>query len=984
MNSIKKLPASIYFCWGIVFSFLSISSSYGTHIMGGELTYTCLGNNQYELTLIIYRDCNGINLGSTQIINQIDDCGTSTNHSIPLISFQEITPVCPNIQGTACNGGGGVYGIEEFIYKTTLTLAPNCTNINFSWNLCCRNYAINTLSSPGSESMYIQTVIPDASICNSSPIFLNNPTPFACVGQLVNYNHGAVDSDNDDLVFSLVDCMDDAYNSVVYVAGLGALNPLSTSNGVSINPNTGGITFTPNQAQVGVICVLVEEYRNGIKISEIVRDIQFTILNCNNDSPTLTGIDSSNIFSTNLKVGNSLCFDVFSNDINTNQLVSIQWNQGIPTGTFTIDSSGQYPKGTFCWTSNINNIGNNIFTVVVFDDNCPLIGMNTYTFDISVSLDTITSIKDGSWSSPSTWDCNCIPQSLQNIIINHNVSLATNFITSDGTFLHINTIGQLTILDNYHLTIEGVLNNYNTIDGHLILGGSTPKYVRLGDIGQVEIVNSTSILAAADCNVNQKITLSSGSFNSNNYTVTLQSTSSGSALVEDNGGNFTGNLVVQRYLLNTIGHHFISSPFSDATLQELDDDFSLSLNSSYPHIYYYDETDTSIHSSDGWLVPSSLSHLMAQGEGYSCYFMAGSGITLDMAGSISTGPISIPLTHTINSFVDTSSCPPEGWNLIGNPYPSPLDFDLVMQSAPPEVEKALYAWDPTTKSYLSYVDGIGSPSSFRAIIPSMQGFWVKANSNTTLSFDNTMRITNPEDTVNTFYKSQTPSSPLFRLTMEGQGQTTELVTRFKANATTGFDSDFDAFFIASEYPGSVDFAASTSNGPLTINTLPPLQTMPVLIPLYNKVTNAGTYTIALTGFSNFGSNDQVILEDVALGINQILNNGSYTFSTSTTDSPRRFNLQVIPAIISTLDKIEEGNLFNVFRCQEMLCLSFQEALTETTFLKIYNNSGQLLHTNILEKGAKEYQLNRINLPSSNVYFITLESSLQYKSKVINW
>ena len=67
--------------------------------------------------------------------------------------------------------------------------------------------------------------------------------------------------------------------------------------------------------------------------------------------------------------------------------------------------------------------------------------------------------------------------------------------------------------------------------------------------------------------------------------------------------------------------------------------------------------------------------------------------------------------------------------------------------------------------------------------------------------------------------------------------------------------------------------------------------------------------IALLSYSNFGSNDQVILEDVVLGINQILNNSSYTFSTSSTDSPRRFNLQVIPAIISTTDKIEKGNYF---------------------------------------------------------------------------
>lgn len=984
MKFITQQLTAICFYWGIIFSLLFATPSYGTHLMGGELTYTCLGNNQYELELIVYRDCNGINLGSTQYINQTNNCGTNTSHSMQLFSSQEITPVCSNVQGTACNGGSGTYGIEEFIYKTTVTLDPNCTNVNFSWSLCCRNYAINTLSSPGSESMYIHTNIPDVNVCNNSPTFLNNPVPFVCVGQPVNYNHGAVDTDGDDLVFSLTDCMDDLNNPVIYAAGFGAATPLSTTSGISINPTTGELIFTPSQVQVGVLCVLVEEYRNGIKTSEIVRDIQFTVLTCSNDNPTLTGIDSSNVFSTSLKVGNNLCFDVFSNDINAGQTVSIEWNQGISTGTFTIDSSGQYPKGTFCWTPTTNDIGNNIFTVIAADDNCPLVGMNTYTFDILVSLDTIESISDGPWSSPSSWNCNCIPQSLHNIIIHHDISLGSNFNNNDGAFIRINTTGNLAISNGYNLTIQGNLDNFGNIEGHLIIGGSDSKFIRLGDVGHVEIDNPISVIAIADCNINQKLNLNNGSFNSNNHTVTLRSTSSGTALVEDNGGTFIGDLTIQRYIVNTIGHHFLSSPFSDATINELNDDFSLSLNSAYPHIYYYDETDPSIHSSDGWLSPTSLSHPMEPAEGYSGYFMAGFGITLDMTGSINTGPISIPLTHTENSFVDTSSCPPEGWNLIGNPYPSPLDFDLLMQSAPPEVEKALYIWDPMTKSYLSYVDGIGSPSTFKGIIPSMQGFWVKTSHNTILTFDNSMRITDPTDTVNTFYKSLSAPNPLFRLTMNGQGQTTELVTRFKTNATDSFDSNFDAFFIPSERPGFVDFAASTGHGPLAINTLPPLQSMPVSIPLHNKVENAGTYTISMTEFSDFGSNDQVILEDVVLGVNQVLNNASYTFTTTPNDNPRRFNLRVIPAIVNSLNNIEKDNSINIYKCQENLCLTFPEITTEATSIKIYNRLGQLVYTNIIEAGAVEYQLDNLNLPHHNIYFINLESSQQHQSKTINW
>lgn len=976
---IQKQTMQLPFILGIILGFLCYTPVYATHLMGGELTYICLGNNQYELTLTLYRDCNGIDLGSSQTLYHTDDCGTNSNYSMALVSTQEITPVCPGIVGTACNGGGGVYGIEEFVYQTTVTLDPNCTNVIFSWSLCCRNYAISTLANPGSESMYIKTIIPDITVCNNSPTFLNVPVPFMCVGQPVNYNNGAVDVDGDDLVFSLIDCMDAANNPVVYSAGFNATTALTTTGGIAIDANTGAISFTPSQTEVGVMCVLVEEYRNGIKISEIIRDIQFTVVTCTNDNPTLTGMDSTNVFTTNLKVGNSICFDVFSDDINPGQQVFIQWNEGVPTGTFTIDSSGQFPKGTFCWTPTIDHIGNNVFTVIVSDDNCPLVGMNTYTYNIHVSLDTVRSIVDGDWSDPNTWDCACVPSSLDNIFVRHDVSLGADFTSDNGAFIVVEIGGKLSVLNSYALTIDGDLNNYGTIMGNLIVAGTKTTFMRLGTVEKIEITNPTTLLAAADCSILKALTLSNGTFNCNGYAVVLKSDAQATAMVIDNGGTVTGDLTVQRYLFNTIGHHFICSPLSGATVNELADDFPLDLNTAFPHIYYYDETDSSGHNSAGWLAPTSTGHVMGQAEGYSAYFMAGSGMTLDMTGTLNTGTINIPLTYTPSAYVDTTSCPPEGWNLVGNPYAAPIDFDLLIQSASTDIKKAMYIWDPSTKTYFSYVDGIGSPSTFGSRVPSMQGFWIKTNATTTLTFDNSMRLTNPDDTTNTFFKAA--GSPLFRLEMSGQGQRAEIVTRFKPGARVGFDDDMDAFFIPSEYPGFVDFAVATGEGPLSINSMPMLQTSDVTIPLQYKVDHVGTYTIEMTDFSNFGSNDEVILEDVVQGVNHILNNGPYTFTSTVNDNQRRFNVRVVPAVISTIDPLEKEQL-NVYKCQDALCLSFPEVNTSSRNLRIYNSLGQLVHHSTLEKGQDTYHVHQLELPSSNVYFIEIPS-INF-SKAIQW
>lgn len=598
---------------------------------------------------------------------------------------------------------------------------------------------------------------------------------------------------------------------------------------------------------------------------------------------------------------------------------------------------------------------------------------------VSVSLDTIESIINGNWSETSTWDCNCTPISSQNITINHQVILDNSFTTNDGSYLRINNNKSIDILSPFKLTIEGDLINSGSITGDLIIGGNDSMLVQLGEVENVEITNSINVLLSNTSIINRKLTLSNGYFNSNGYSLTLKSNPQGSALVVDNGGDFLGNLTIQKYLNNIMGYHFICSPFSNVTINELGDDFPLNLNTVYPNIYYYDETDTSSNSDDGWLAPINTNHQMGIGEGYSCWFNAISGTTLDMTGNINSGPMTISLTHTPNSTIDTSSCPPEGWNLIGNPYPSPLNFDLLLLSAPIEVEKALYLWNPTTKNYTSYVDGIGSPSSTTSIIPSFQGFWVKTTNNTSLNFDNSMRITNPDDSTNIFLKSSSVNAPIFRLEIEGQNQTEELVTRFVPNATTGFDSNYDAYFLASGYSNAIDFAAITGDGPVKINCLPPLQSNGVTIPLHYIIYTAENLSISMTEFTNFNNYDQIILEDTKLGVSHVLNNGNYSFYGSPNDSLKRFLIHVIPGIISAVNPLLEKSSLKIHKCVNSLCISLPEVAEQAQMLTIHNKLGQQVYSTTLNPGQQVYQLDNISLPSPNIYSLNIES-LPYGAK----
>jgi gliding motility-associated-like protein len=206
----------------------------------------------------------------------------------------------------------------------------------------------------------------------------------------MNYNHGVFDVDGDSLVFSLVSCQEAPGTNVSYAGGFSGANPLSTTGGVALDPVTGALSFTPSVAQVGVLCVRVEEYRNGVKIGEVVRDMQFTVLACNNQLPVASGIDGTanasgvtGPYTIDVCAGVNLCFNIATFDTDASQNLSMTWNNGVAGATFN-SSGSPFPTGTFCWTPTAANTGANFFTVEVRDNACPIRGSRTYTYNINV------------------------------------------------------------------------------------------------------------------------------------------------------------------------------------------------------------------------------------------------------------------------------------------------------------------------------------------------------------------------------------------------------------------------------------------------------------------------------------------------------------------------------------------------------------------------------------------------------------------------
>ena len=354
--------------------------------MGADLTYQSMGGNMYKVTVSFYRDCIGIPAPANPFVTiNSSSCGQSlgvTCYPRPGTG-QEVTPSCSS-SVTTCNGGSFT-GIQEWVYDGIVTLPAQCTDWVFGYSLCCRNAAITTITSPSTNTFYIyatlnNTITPE----NSSPTFSNKPVPFLCVGQQFCFNHGAYDTDGDSLVYSLITPKQTASSTVSYIAPYNANNPLNSSPVTAFNNATGDICLTPQALEVTVMAVIVEEYRNGVLIGSVERDLQLTVMNCSNNLPSLTGINGTNVFNMTICANQQTCFNIFSNDPDNGQKLKVKWNNGIAGGTFN-SSSASHPVGTFCWTPSPSDIGNTYsFTASVTDDACPYNGSQTYSYTINV------------------------------------------------------------------------------------------------------------------------------------------------------------------------------------------------------------------------------------------------------------------------------------------------------------------------------------------------------------------------------------------------------------------------------------------------------------------------------------------------------------------------------------------------------------------------------------------------------------------------
>lgn len=373
---------------------LNVFDAQATHSSGSDLTYRWISGNTFEVSVSFYRDCAGVAAPSSVTLrSRSASCSRDFNTTLNQVSGtgQEITFPC-STSVTKCSNSASIYpGYQKYEYRGNVTLPVLCTDWIFSYAVCCRNCAITTINNPcgGSSDMYVEATLNNlAAPTNSSPTFTILPVAFICTNQSFTYNHGVTDPNGDSLVYQFVTPQTSS-GPVVFNAGYSTSQFLTSAPAITLNSSTGDIVINATTTnEVGVTAMKVSEYRNGVLIGSVVRDMQFRTQLCNpNVLPTATGINGTTDFDIYVCPGNTANFNVLSNDANAGQSVIMSWNNAVPGATFTTSGS-PFPTGTFNWTPTLANARSQPyqFIVTVRDNNCPMNGFQNYSYQVYVPL----------------------------------------------------------------------------------------------------------------------------------------------------------------------------------------------------------------------------------------------------------------------------------------------------------------------------------------------------------------------------------------------------------------------------------------------------------------------------------------------------------------------------------------------------------------------------------------------------------------------
>ncbi|MCF6241112.1 MAG: putative Ig domain-containing protein, partial [Bacteroidales bacterium] len=423
-----------------------------------------------------------------------------------------------------------------------------------------------------------------------------------------------------------------------------------------------------------------------------------------------------------------------------------------------------------------------------------------------------------------------------------------------------------------------------------------------------------------------------------NGDVLLKSDANGTGVLIDNGNiGGTGTATVERFLSGS-KFHYISAPLSAIphTTYYAQLPGETQVNTNY---YWYDETNSNSNWLYGWVAQNGTGNMIVN-RGYAYYYTKDYTF-VQTGGSFNTGNLSVTVTNSNNGVGS------DGWNLIGNPYPSTILADEFIYNNNSVIDGTLYFWDDpgTNGSYVSsdYATwnlagavGTGSGTASNSITPDGyigvgQSFFVHTNAGGTVNFTNSMRrIGNGQ-----FFKDAAYDG-VGRLKLSISNDATRMYNELLIAFIDGASDNFDNLYDGKKIKGNPDIAFySKLNGEdYAIQSFAPLSAFSEkVVDLGFDLSNSNTYVISVQQFENFDPAVKVSLIDKMLdSVIDLRSQNTYTFTSNAGTFADRF--EVVFNYQPANDGFTNRLLLNLPIADTMAIedSNFEYRLAENTFL----------------------------------------------------
>jgi len=530
-------------------------------------------------------------------------------------------------------------------------------------------------------------------------------------------------------------------------------------------------------------------------------------------------------------------------------------------------------------------------------------------------------------------------ESVGHLILKGNGAGQEGELVVPGDF--VNTSGDVTLTQG-KITLSGDFTNNDATsnvfssadsDGEVVFAGSGTQRITSSEADMSNYIDfekvtvnsgsNTELVAGSAMTANGVFTVNSGAtFTSKTPT---SDAASGSLIINSSVGG-TGTVNLERYFKVHNRWQYLSVPISNQSSDLLIDIYGGDIN---PNFYKYNEAfqgdDPASSDYGNWADFVGMwqnvgaGTTLDVGKGYVLNATTASDVNVTFSSVVTdlkSGDFDFKVTYTDNDNNGSGSGSTnngkyyDGWNLVGNPFPSALDWDVLGRA--PSMDNTVYFWDGDNGSgnYIYHFDdaddhlqGSGVTQTLNSgaetYIPAYQSFMVHLtpgsiddNGSVTteiFALENAAQVHNNH----AMYKSESKETPDFeflRLKVENDGKSDETIVRFIEGTEKDFNGKEDAFKMFpwdKSIPMIFSVTTETQEYPLAINSLP-ISSIGSSIPLGFRTDIEGTYTIQVPEF-NFDAGTEVKLIDTQENIETILYEGAeYTFDFAGDESRTRF------------------------------------------------------------------------------------------------